>query len=285
MFPLYELVTHAESSKVRSVPAKAAEARRSPRRPRFGNLTLYPLVDRPEPLDPLEEDPTVIAAVSNVSRHGMALVHSDPMPEGTVFDVDYEHDGERIPVQLEVVYTRQIAPRMYRTGARVISKTLLPDEPMPEPIRERLTPMELAASPTGDNAQPAAPAAESPLPAQVASERIEAARILPERGVMRIEPARSATPAGAPAFTPPNTLRISDATPQIVTTQRLNGVSPCGFDRNVEVSRSGDRLWIYIHSPGKKNGWGIYVSPAEFQAALAASQGAAARTTGVSLAA
>ena len=42
-------------------------------------------------------------------------------PPGTMFEIDWEAGGECIPVTLEVVYSRQIAPRLYRTGARVVS--------------------------------------------------------------------------------------------------------------------------------------------------------------------
>ena len=85
MFPLYELLTHAELSKPRSVSADIVEARRTPRYSRCGNLTLFPRVERPEPIDPLEEEPRVLASMSNISTTGLGLIHDGELPEGLEF--------------------------------------------------------------------------------------------------------------------------------------------------------------------------------------------------------
>src|SRR5439155_16247968 len=90
MFPLYELLSHAELSNPKPVPAAVVEARRAPRMSRYGNLTLYPCVERPEPIDELEEEPRVVASLSNISPRGVGLIHSDELPAGLLFDVQWE---------------------------------------------------------------------------------------------------------------------------------------------------------------------------------------------------
>jgi hypothetical protein len=66
---------------------------------------------------------------------------------------------------------------------------------------------------------------------------------------------------------PAGTLRISSAF-GFDKTQTIQGVTTCGWERSISLRRDGDRLWVYIHSPGKKNGWGIYVNPDQFESAL-----------------
>jgi hypothetical protein len=141
MFPLCELFTHAEAAKPRAVPAPMREARSSPRLTRYGNVILYPQVERQEPIDPLEEDPTVIAAISNVSGNGLALIHSDPIPNGTIFEIDWEVGNDSIPLRFEAVHSQRITPGMYRTGARLLAGTIPSNEPA-----QRLLPSDASES-------------------------------------------------------------------------------------------------------------------------------------------
>src|SRR5437660_530809 len=120
MLPLYELLSHAELSKSKPVPAALAEARRAPRRSRCGNLTLFPRIERELPLDMLEEEePTIIASMSNVSSSGVGLIHSDELSEGMEFDVQWESGEARIPLRFQVVHSQPTVAGMYRTGARL----------------------------------------------------------------------------------------------------------------------------------------------------------------------
>ena len=42
-----------------------------------------------------------------------------------------------------------------------------------------------------------------------------------------------------------------------------------GVDREIEVTRSGEKVHLHIHSPGEtENGWSISVSVAELKMAL-----------------
>ena len=85
-------------------------------------------------------------------------------------------------------------------------------------------------------------------------------------GVLQFEPEkRQPTMNLAPA--PAGTFRMSHAF-GFDKTEKLDGVTTCGWERSIEIRRDGDRLWIYIHSPGKKNGWGIFVDPDAFEAAM-----------------
>jgi hypothetical protein len=124
MFPLCELFTHAEAAKPRAVSAPVREARSSPRLTRYGNVILYPQVERQEPIDKLEEDPTVIAAISNVSGNGLGLVHSDPLPNGTIFEIDWEAGSDSVTLRFEAVHSQRVTPGMYRTGARLLEGTI-----------------------------------------------------------------------------------------------------------------------------------------------------------------
>lgn len=91
-------------------------------------------------------------------------------------------------------------------------------------------------------------------------------------GIMHYEP--DPTPAPARLIAPPGSFNVSEAF-GFDKTERLDGVTTCGWERSVEIRRVGDRLWIYIHSPGKKNGWGIFVDPSEFESAFTRVQQAA----------
>lgn len=267
MFPLCQLIAHAELSKSRSLPDEVIESRRCARRAWPASLMLYPQVEREEPTDLTYEEPTVVASLSNVSRSGMGLVHEEPLPPGTVFEVDWEHGDQCLAVALEVVHSRQIAPRMYRTGARVVSDQCIPIE-VDATATSAAAPA-ASAQPTivrvVDSPATATPEVE-PLPLPGGARAI-ASRVMRIDAPMTITAASTAD-GSAPA--PAGTLRVSPAGPRFATTQRVPGASPCGFDRHVEVCRVGAKLWIYIHSPGKKNGWGIYVDPGQFDAAMAA---------------
>jgi hypothetical protein len=151
---------------------------------------------------------------------------------------------------------------MYRTGARLICGEL-PELPMP-------------------------PMTHLPLPAPSIEPAIEPAAVLeateseePESfpihggGVLRYEPDPINDPTESTAPTPPGTFSAAAAF-GFDKTERLDGVTTCGWERSIEIRRAGDRLWIYIHSPGKKNGWGIFVNPEQFESALARVQSAAA---------
>lgn len=293
MFPLCELVTHAELFKPRPTPDPATESRRAPRVTRVGSVMLYPRVEREEhePTDPTFEDPKVVASVSNVSRTGLGLVHEEALPPGTLFEIDWEaSDGECVPLTLQVVHTRPIAPRMYRTGARVVSERLIPvevtaadDAPATSVSRPpRVRVVERAEIAGADNCA----AGVQSWPSDNAG--LEACTPISTRGVMRIDaPAAGAfcAPDDSHAPMPAGTLRVVHGGPRFATTQRVQGASPCGFDRQIEVCRVGQKLWIYIHSPGKKNGWGIYVDPGEFEAAMNAVRGQVSDPTVMTLAA
>jgi hypothetical protein len=264
MFPLCELVTHAELARPKSIPDSIMESRRVPRVTRIGSLMLYPLIEREahEPTDPTFEEPTVVASLSNVSHSGLGLVHEEPLPPGTVFEVDWEQGDDCVAVTLQVVHSREIAPRLYRTGARVVSEQGIPVEASANdaPVRFSSRPptvrvVERAAI---SDVEPAAPEPTSAVPVSTS------------RNIMRIDaPGTWGYEGEGYLPAPPGTLRITSGDPRFATTQRVQGASPCGFDRQVEVCRVGDKLWIYIHSPGKKNGWGIYVDPADFENAMA----------------
>lgn len=264
MFPLCELITHAELARPKLIPDSIMESRRAPRVTRVGSLMLYPRIEREEhePTDPTFEDATVVASVSNVSRSGLGLVHEEPMPPGTEFEVDWEQGDDCVVVTLQVVHSREIAPRLYRTGARVVSEQGIPVETSANgaPVRSSSRPptvrvVERAAIP---DVEPAAAEPAGAVPGTAS------------RGIMRIDaPGTWGRESENHLPAPPGTLRITPADPRFATTQRVQGASPCGFDRQVEVCRVGDKLWIYIHSPGKKNGWGIYVDPADFENAMA----------------
>ena len=84
-------------------------------------------------------------------------------------------------------------------------------------------------------------------------------------GVLKIDPHIPEPASDRMAETPPGTLKISAAF-GFDKTETLDGVTACGWDRSVSLRRDGARLWLYVHSPGKKNGWGLFVNPDEFEA-------------------
>jgi hypothetical protein len=93
-------------------------------------------------------------------------------------------------------------------------------------------------------------------------------------GIMRYEPESSLADDDADPALPPGTFAVAHAA-GFDKTERLDGATTCGWERSVEIRRVGARLWIYIHSPGKKNGWGIFVDADEFESAFARIQDAA----------
>ena len=158
MFPLCELFTHAQAARPRAVSAPVREVRSSPRVTRYGNVVLYPQVARQEPIDPLDEDPTVIAAISNVSGNGVGLVHSDPLPEGTIFEIDWEAGSNSVTLRFEAVHSRRVTPGMYQTGARLLAGTIPSDDraqrrlpleaPKPSPAKAAAVEPEMLAGTT-----------------------------------------------------------------------------------------------------------------------------------------
>lgn len=278
MFPLYELLSHAELTNPRRSTPQSVEARRSARHARCGRLTLFPCVARSERIEAIEEDePRVVAAISNVSSTGVGLLHSDELPAGLQFDVDWESGDEIIPLRFEVVHSRPTSAGMFRTGARLMFGEM-PAEPQPTTFCSPVESSDSAApvlrfESASIEAEPTATAVE--IPARTSIESIESSELTGETdappavsspGVLRFEPAEYSGPS-AESTALPGTFNISAAF-GFDKTERLDGVTTCGWERSLEIRRSGDRLWIYIHSPGKKNGWGLFVNPSEFEAAL-----------------
>lgn len=259
MFPLSALLSHAELT-ARPVPASnVGEARRAPRRMRYGNLTLFPHVERAEPINDqdsmVEEEPRVIASISNVSSSGVGLILSEELPAGLEFDADFQDSEFPHPLRFQVVHSRPVSAGMYRTGARLIAG-VIPEEPVPT----QFVSQEMPADCQEDAIEDAMP--DQPAPLEFAG------------GVLKFEPEtyQSENRPGSPL--PPGTFRAANAF-GFDKTEKVDGVTTCGWERSVTIRRDGGRLWIYIHSPGKKNGWGVYVQPDQFEAALARVQRAA----------
>ena len=288
MFPLSALVAHAELKSRAKSAGEAADARRAVRITRYGNLTLFPRVERGEPvddagsygvgepmpadvIDAVWEEPRVIASISNVSTTGVGLILNDELPTGLQFDVDWDDAGgagagERpTPVRFEVVHTKPMTAGLYRTGARLIAGQL-PAEPVPTPFVRRFALASEAEPTTAMVATPHAPAdrvppAEPPMAAPEPGPRMSIVR----DGVM--EMARESSHRAEAGPVPPGTFAATAAA-GFEKTERLDGVTTCGWERSIELRRDGQRMWIYIHSPGKRNGWGIFVDPDAFEAAV-----------------
>jgi len=238
MFPLCELVTHVEAAQPKSGWVRVLDSRRSPRRPRFGTLTVYPHDGQPQPPDAHCEEPRAVVSLSNVSGTGIGIVHDQPLPVGSILRTAWRVRELQIPVRFRVVHSQVVARGIYRTGA----KLMIDDEPAVQPADE------------------VAPMAAPPP--------IEPTACATSDGVMSIEPspATDHIPGLTPA--PADVVRMPGAV-QLVKAERLSGITPYGFERELEICRIGDRLWLYIHSPGKRNGWGIYLDPGQLGAALA----------------
>ena len=272
MLPLHALLSHAELTKTPPASPEQTDARTTPRRPRYGNLTLYPLVHRPEPVDPLtDEEPTLAASISNISRQGLGLISGDDLPAGTQFDVRWAMDGGIQLMRFVVVHSRPTLDGMFRTGARLLAGEL-PEEPAPMPLPESATPvlMQPPAPSEATVVEPIRLVGDADIAGSIGLADEAAAISEPELfidpGVLHIEP--SLPPALMPAHdVPAGTFQMSAAS-GFEKVERLDGVTTCGWERQIEMRRVGERLWLYIHSPGKKNGWGIFVDPDQFEAAL-----------------
>jgi hypothetical protein len=294
MFPLSALLAHAElktrAKRPSAEPPSAEEARRAVRITRYGNLTLYPRVERAETvdmgdpfapgesmssevIDAVWEEPRVIATLSNVSTSGVGLILSEELPAGLEFDVNWE-EGERPgPVRFEVVHTQPLSAGMYRTGARLVAGEL-PAEPVPTPFVRRFemaSDAEPAPVPMDSTAlvPAASSAAESP-----AAEPMGPRMSLVRDGVMALSRVPTEPSASDARPAPAGTFKASLAG-GFEKTERLDGVTVCGWERSIEIRRDGERMWIYVHSPGKKNGWGIFVDADQFEGAVNRVQAAA----------
>ena len=255
MLPMHELLSHAELSQSKPVSAEVLEVRQSPRRPRCGNLTLFPRVTGMEPLDSLEDEPSIAASLSNISTEGLGLVHCDELPTGLEFDIQWHAGESYVPLRFQVVHSRRTSLGLYRTGARLIAGEL---PTAPPPIQ--FAPVNL---PTYEPAETSSQVVIETEPAPTENP------ITPPTvysGIMKYEPepAIDESPAAAAL---PGTFPISSAF-GADKTENLPGATTCGWERSLEIRRVGDRFWLYIHSPGKKNGWGIYVNANQFQSAF-----------------
>ncbi len=309
MFPLSALLAHAElrtRAKAADDGPSPADARRATRVTRYGNLTIFPRVERgvmaaddaarfapgeamsPEIIDAVWEEPRVVATISNVSPSGVGLILAEELPTGLEFDVNWDEGDRPGPVRFEVVHTKPLSAGLYRTGARLILGEL-PAEPVPTPFVRRfeLTPdappavpqamvpamvpvMASVMAPPAPTPAPTPAPAAAPMPAAAGADepRFEPRPLsLVRDGVMSLTRV-PAEPAGADRrASPPGTFDASAAA-GFEKTERLDGVTVCGWERSIELRRDGGRMYIYIHSPGKKNGWGIYVDPDAFEAAV-----------------
>jgi hypothetical protein len=283
MFPLTALLAHAELKTRAKQPAtESVDARRATRITRYGDLTLFPRVERGELVGSTPahhgsagaawEEPRVVATISNVSTTGVGLILNDELPMGLQFDVDWAEGDRPGPVRFEVVHTKPLSAGMYRTGARLVAGQL-PAEPVPTPFvrrfaesteADRAPHQSSAMVPAAEHAEPAAPAQpRGPRPMSLVRDGVMALSLVPAEPA---EPDHRPTPAG--------TFRMSAAA-GFEKTERLDGVTVCGWERSIEMRRDGDRMWLYVHSPGKKNGWGLFVDAEQFESAVARVQNSA----------
>lgn len=268
---MHELLSHAELSQSKPVSSEIVETRRSPRRSRCGNLTLFPQVERAEPVDPLEEDPTVIASISNVSSDGLGMLHCEELPAGLEFDVQWDAGESRIPLRFQIVHSRRTSLGIYRTGARLIEGALpVESTTNPTAIKPTALPWEQTQGNTlgfsgyesdSQSTAPVAPENDSPTAPMIEEVPV------PRGGILKYEPEPATINSPSADPVPPGTFQVSAAF-GFDKTERLDGVTTCGWERSIEIRRAGDRLWLYIHTPGKKNGWGIYVDPSQFESAF-----------------
>ena len=243
MFPLTALLSHAELTRRRSPGVEAVEARRAPRRVRHGNLTLFPRVERAVPVvasnEPVEE-PRVIASISNVSSSGVGLILSEELPGGLEFDCEWPQGEFPVPLRFEVVHSQALSAGMYRVGARLIIG-VLPEEAVPTDFVSEQQSEDVEIS--------------EPSPVEFAG------------GVLKFEPTLPQPTDEQACPSPAGTMRVSSAH-GFDKTETLDGVTTCGWERSISIRRKGDRLWLYVHSPGKNNGWGIFVDADQFEAAF-----------------
>jgi hypothetical protein len=287
MFPLTALLSHAELNRRNRRPQptiESVEARRATRRTRYGNLTIFPVVEHGEPMaddDGEFEEPRLAASISNVSTTGVGLILSEELPDGLEFDCQWPEGEFPIPLRFEVVHSQPISAGMYRTGARLIAG-VLPEEQSPsEFVRQtpaeaptyelRLTSEVEAERPATQPRETETPAVETlavEAPAYPpVQQHMESSPMVFAGGVLHFEPERP-EPSMNIAPAPAGTFRAAKAF-GFDKTETLNGTTTCGWDRSIQIRRDGDRLWVYIHSPGKKNGWGIFVDANDFESAMA----------------
>ena len=292
MFPLSALLAHAElKTRAKRPPAEpsGADGRQAVRVTRYGNLTLYPRVERGEPLrksnpfapgesmpdeviDAVWEEPKVVATLSNVSTTGVGLILNDELPAGLQFDVNWAEGDRPGPVRFEVVHTKPLSAGLYRTGARLVAGEL-PAEPVPTPFVRRF---ELAS----EAVETAPTSAMTLIPAGAPEEPPCDQRPMPlslvRDGVMALSRVPVDPPPADPdrRSAPPGTFNATLAG-GFEKTERLDGVTVCGWERRIELRREGHRMWVYVHTPGKRNGWGLYVDADRFEHAVGRVQAAA----------
>ena len=250
MFPLSALLSHAELTKRKSDGATPVDARRAPRRTRYGNLTLFPRVEQAEPVVASRqpaESPRVIASISNVSSTGLGLLMSDELPSGLEFDIEWREGEFPVPLRFEVVHSQPMSAGLYRVGARLIVG-IMPEEPVPTDFVSMEQPADAELQ---INEEPISP---------------EEAAMVFAGGILKFEPGVPEQTESMKMPAPAGTFKAS-AAHGFDKLETLNGATTCGWDRSISIRRAGDRLWLYIHSPGKKNGWGIFVDAADFEAA------------------
>ena len=274
MFPLSALLSHAELTRRRSSAPEVVEARRARRHKRYGNLTLFPRIEHAEPMvDSGEtvEEPRVIASISNVSTTGVGLILSEELPGGLEFDCEWPQGEFPVPLRFEVVHSKAVSAGMYRVGARLIAG-VLPEEPVPTNYVSKEQPEE-----TGENFVEIT--GETKL-----SEDVESSPMVFAGGILQFDPTPLEETDEKIYPAPVGTFRASSAH-GFDKTETLDGQTTCGWERSISIRRKGDRLWVYIHSPGKKNGWGIFVDADKFEAAFDRVQEAAGSPFITSLAA
>ncbi len=291
MFPLSALLAHAElKTRAKDPPAEltTADSRRGAVRiTRYGNLTLYPLVEQgqlvretdpfkpgesmePEVIDAVWEEPKVVASISNVSTSGVGLILNDELPTGLQFDVNWEEGEKPGPVRFEVVHTKPLSAGLYRTGARLVAGEL-PVEPVPTPFVRRYE----LASEAEERSLPTMSLVPLDRPVPEAQRDSPYAPLsLVRDGVMSLSRVPSDPVESDARPAPAGTFKASLAG-GFEKTERLEGVTVCGWERSIEIRREGERMWIYVHSPGKKNGWGIFVDAEQFESAVGRVQAAA----------
>jgi hypothetical protein len=250
MFPLSALLSHAELNKRKSSAVESVEARRATRQTRYGNLTLFPRVEQAQPIAASRlpmDPPRVIASISNVSASGLGLILAEELPDGLEFDVDWRGGEFPVPLRFEVVHSQPMSAGLYRVGARLIVG-IMPEEPVPTDFVS----ME----------QPADPELEIGDDYEV--ELNEASPMVFAGGILKFDPGVPEETEAMKMPAPAGTMKAS-AAQGFDKTQTMDGVTTCGWERSISVRRMGDRLWLYIHSPGKKNGWGIFVDADQFE--------------------
>ena len=194
------------------------------------------------------EPPRVIASISNVSSTGMALLLAEELPAGLEFDVDWREGEFPVPLRFEVVHSQPMSAGLYRVGARLIVG-IMPEERVPTDFVSMEQPADTELE-IGDD-----------------SVNVEEAAMVFAGGILKFDPGIAEQTDTLKMPAPAGTFKAS-AAHGFDKTETLDGATTCGWDRSISIRRSGDRLWVYIHSPGKKNGWGIFVDANDFESAF-----------------